>query len=170
MRWRTERHLAELTVWWLEGHLSRTPYYASPVDTDEPAAPGLTAALVAANHAGFLTFNSQAGTEGDGLAMVTGFAALPVCEAYAAALVPAGFPVEWGPITTWFGRRSHPFDYRTPTRRSIANAYACVAPAAINDIAAGCWLAVWDAEPGENRLWSALHHASGLVHVRPGST
>jgi hypothetical protein len=63
-RWgqaRTLQDLCDLTGAWLQGEIASQPGYYGRVDVDEDQAPGLTAALIAANRAGLLTRTSQAG-------------------------------------------------------------------------------------------------------------
>jgi hypothetical protein len=177
---RTLPELAALTVRWLTGEIRSQPGYYGPVDVDEPDAPGLTAALIACNRAGFLTNDSQAGYDGSGyddalwtqLAAVTGFLH-PSPAAQLAALVAAdgrfriqhtGEP-EHIPVTcrdgvagTWYGGETPAY--------VIADLYEGCGPDAINDVIASATVTVWDPIAGRNDLWEFLSTAA--VHLAPG--
>jgi hypothetical protein len=50
----------------MEGRVGALPSYRVPCDVDEADAPGMTAAMVAANRAGIVTTSSQCGWDGPG--------------------------------------------------------------------------------------------------------
>lgn len=62
---RTVADLGQLMALWLEGDLKSWPGYEAGYGPDEETRP-LVSALAAANRAGFLTTNSQPGTDGTG--------------------------------------------------------------------------------------------------------
>lgn len=67
--WAEARSLAAVaarTARWLTGELAGQPGYCGPVDVDEDTAPGMTQVLIACKLAGFLTENSQAGSDEPG--------------------------------------------------------------------------------------------------------
>lgn len=176
--------LAALTGRWLAGEIQSQPGYFGPVDVDEAEAPGLTAALIACNRAGFLTNDSQAGFDGPGadgahwtqLAAVTGFMYEEPAERLAELVVADGrFRIQRdtdtdqpglavtcraGEETTWYGRE---IDGDT-----IADElYGGCHDDAIADVFWSAQVTVWDPVAGRNELWLFLTAAVSTLPASP---
>lgn len=179
--------LGELTAQWLEGRIRQQPGYAGPVDVDEDDAPGLTAALIACNRAGFVTSGSQAagycGYDDDGTywvqyAAVTGYADDPTLQWLTDCL--AG-PFE---VCAWAAARRRPLfgwgrdedcchvTYRDGipvtgfgrhTAGDVADIYADCGDGAVAAAVAAWQVTVYDPEPGRNDLWTALYEATSEI-------
>lgn len=176
--------LAELTAQWLEGRIKSQPGYYGPVDVDEVDAPGITAALVACNRAGFLTNDSQAGFEGHGqdgarwtqLAAVTGFMydepADRLVERITAdgrflihrdtnGAVGVAVTCRDGEQYTWYGRE-------LDTDTIAEEMYGDCSDAAIIDVCCTDQVTVWDPVPGRNELWQFLAETHNAILNRDG--
>ena len=172
------RDVADLTVGWLVGQVSALPGYSGRVDVDEAAAPGLTAALVAANRAGWLTWQSQAGLvrllphqPGARLcqrAWAAGLAAAGLAADLAACAARAGFAAAvWSPDSepvpvTWLqdgtGRRAQTADGWVSARQ-VRWHYAqgpAVSWVVRRELGRAAQLSIWDPVPGRNDLWDWL--------------
>ena len=186
---RTLSDLAELTAQWLEGRLPNQPSYPRPVDVDEHAAPGLTAALIACNRGGLLTVTSQAAVqthEGHQLAAVAGFADEDVAARIADAVGRDGqfwisgheqlshnengpaiygfpLPVTWhrGNVVTHFGGELEDDEVQEmfPT---------CDEELVLLDVATSYYLAIVDPVPGSNALWPFLESVHTLSRLPEG--
>lgn len=179
--------LGELTALWLEGRIRQQPGYAGPVDVDEDDAPGLTAALIACNRAGYVTSGSQAGFDGhddDGTywvqyAAVTGYADDPTLQRLIGCL--SGSPFE---VCAWAAAQRRPLfgwgrdedcchvTYRDGIpvtgfgRHSVADVagiYAGSGDAAVDAAVAAWQVTVYDPEPGRNDLWQVLSQAAAAI-------
>jgi hypothetical protein len=173
--------LAELTAQWLEGRIDSQPGYYGPVDVDEADAPGLTAALIACNRAGYLTNGSQAGCLDEvtetgrwtQLAAVTGFAPYRQAQRLAGLVVADGrFRIEHGPMeaggngvtVTW--RDGHPytrFGGRLSRRTMRDELYGGCSRQALKDVAWSQQVTIYDPVAGRNDLWEWLHTTVGQV-------
>lgn len=176
---RTLPDLCRLTAAWLAGSLISQPGYYGRVDVDEDLAPGLTRALVACNHAGFLTRSSQAGQGGqhgtglNQLAAVEGLASPATVRALQEGLAWTPYRVQarprrragsWrhpgvvvtrtsgvgGPVTQFGAHRS---------RRELASALRGCDRRAIAAAGDAVQVTVWDPVPGRNTLWADLSAA-----------
>jgi hypothetical protein len=176
---RTLADLGELTAQWLEGHIRQQPRTAGPVDVDEDEAPGLTAALVACNRAGFVTNRSQAGYIGpswDGAghvyqhAAVTGLIKRGTARwllriAADTSLVIRLWPmedetsgdVEYLPLTFFNGE---PVTQFGPFGMDCVEEIYQGCDGAFDDLADTWVVTVYDPEPGRNDLWAALLNAA----------
>lgn len=143
---RSLQDVADLTARWLAGEIQSQPGYYGPVDVDEDLAPGLTAALVAANHAGFLTMNSQAGATHYGQnAWVVGYA-LPEIAASLAETLGAedGYTVTTQPVAN-----------RDPWK--AAWMYGDCGREAHAEICRSVQVDITDPDVGPNTLWADLY-------------
>lgn len=174
---RTLDDLCELTAMWLEGELQQTPGHLGP---PMPETAEITAELIAANRAGFLTWGSQPGEDWDlgwcQRAAVTGFVPESRIIAVRRALnirglwfIEAKAPrrrtdsgsamvVTFGPDgpVTGFGHRIASKDLRWELGICHPDAVAQVCDA---------WqVTVIDPAPGRNdRLWPALAACAGTL-------
>lgn len=178
-RWAAAEDLpdvAELTAQWLEGTIRSQPGYYGQVDVDEQDAPGLTAALITCNRAGFPTRDSQAGCAGQTtsyghwvqLAAVTGFADCDVADRVHAAVKADGrfrmipdFDLDDdlndGVVITWCDGRPYTRYARLCDEGTIRNEfYDGVSDAAVRDILWSLEVTVYDPVPGRNDLWAFL--------------
>jgi hypothetical protein len=180
-RWRAARtlqDLADLTAAWLAGEIRSQPGYYGRVDVDEDRAPGLTAALVACNRAGFLTRTSQAGYVGPGyhgatratvLAAVYGYTDRDTAQRLFSASVwaPTRVHVFIHPIGAGrLGEDAREVSWADD--RATCSFGGCVPVGYLLDEFAGCsrhvidalahaWsVTVLDPEPGRNTLWAWL--------------
>jgi len=155
----------EVTAQWLEGTVTTQPEYRAPCDVDEQDVPGMAATLAAANRAGFVTTQSQAGYDGDGYdgahwsqhAAVVGFADNEATHWLRDSLTDTGVVVAdrqnrhlWQepvlPVTFRDGVPVTDFGVREPTDTVTADARQLV---------------IYDPESGRNdRLWPALQAAA----------
>lgn len=177
-RWaqaRTLDDLGELTALWLEGRIDSQPGYYGRVDVDEDDAPGLTAALIACNRAGYLTNDSQAGYDGEGydgarwrqLATVDGYATEATVQRMRAHLgqrftvlaQPLGRRRGRKVVVTW--REGVPFTAFGGSSRSLAETdYDGCSAEALRAVRSAWTLTVYDPRPGHNQLWAALEQAA----------
>ena len=159
--------LGELTAAWLRGEIASQPGYYGPVDVDEHAAPGLTAALVAFNRAGALTTGSQAGlVEGEyvQLAWVDAFVDEALLARLRAAAAGTGYQVvvhvpgsRWVPVTwdrgkVWTGTGWMDAKY-------WAWHYEDVGSGALEQVLTAHQVSLIDPAPGANTMWAWLEQA-----------
>ncbi len=179
--------LTHLTEGWLRGDVREQPGYYGPVDVDEDDAPGITAALIAANRAGYLTHNSQAGYDGQGrgrsarshfrqLAWVTGRARPDVAERLADAARAAGFNAQFldkasPPLpVTWVDGKPFTVDrYQSAAEFGRVN-YPGVGRGARTELVAARPLAITDPVPGRNTLWPWLERTCNALTTDTTST
>lgn len=181
---RTLPDLCRLTVGWLQGQRSTQPGYYGGVDVDEDLAPGLTQALIACNHAGFLTRSSQAGYTRPGrqggqarrdgqaglsqLAAVEGLASTATAQALQERLAGTPYRVrvrsrhrighqrQPGVVVTRAGGRPVTQFGGPLSRRELASTLRGCDRRAIAAAAAAARLVIWDPRPGHNSLWADL--------------
>jgi hypothetical protein len=163
-RWSAAESMAdvgELTAQWLEGKVATQPGYGGPVDTDEDLAPGMTATLVATNRAGFVTYQSQAGADGQ-QAAVAGLATADYLDQIDAATAdePALVVVDLGEPDA--AERAPVGWYRDERELSATwGGYGACGPKAVAELTDAAQLCIYDSEPSRNdRLWPALQRAA----------
>lgn len=177
--WRNTDTLADLgavTVRWLEGDIDQCPGYCGAVDVDEPLAPGLTAALVALNRAGIVTYDSQAGmVDGDHVqhAAVKAFADPATVDALRRNL-PRQYMVR--PLGRSRGYRDVPVtlvcgeavtSYRWMPKRVISReAFPGIGKAALAEVYAADQIVIVDPVEGRNTLWADLHRAVATLNTK----
>jgi hypothetical protein len=170
--------VAALTAAWLRGEIASQPGYYGPVDVDESGAPGLTAALVAANEAGWWTRSSQAGHDGPGyrghwrqLAWVSGLFH-PDNErvwALVQAARPAGYEATlWEPAmaprtVTWWDGRPHTTDSWMSADVVRDEVCAGLTGPALTEALDAVQLSLVDPVPGRNTLWAWLQDELGDI-------
>lgn len=167
--WAAAASLADLgavNVRWLSGELPRLPNYLGPVDVDEHLAPGLTAALVAANRAGYVTDNSQGGAVFSAgswqLAWVSGVASPEFAARLAAGARAAGFEAHlWRRgnrrrTVTWDAGHAFTRDGWAHPRTVADEMFPDVGPAGRAAVLAARQLSIVDPVPGRNTLWRWL--------------
>lgn len=161
-RWAAARNRADLgllTALWLDGRIDSQPAYYGKVDVDEDLAPGMTDTLIRLNEAGFLTQNSQAGSEVyQQQASVNGFASPEMAdrlrqlandEVRCTVLPPRGR----------FRRGQWDHDAQCTwhvTASEIAHMYEGAGAEAIDDLVNSSQVTVYDTRIGRNDLWPAL--------------
>lgn len=162
---RTLAELGELVAQWLEGTLSEWPGYVGPVDVDESDAPGLTAALVALNRAGVVTYHSEAGVvvdDEDGrpawyqCASIAGFAEWSTAERLRADLGAAGYHVELMPVRPRVGRARTGDVMIQLSRARIRRMWRWCSGEAIDALIRAAQVTVRERSPGRNELWTEL--------------
>lgn len=166
----TMNDLCDLTIDWLEGRIQSQPGYYGPVDVDEDDAPGLTAALVALNRAGFLTYNSQAGHDGPGYdgyrwmqrAAVDGFTTSATVDQLVQALTGSPFVVDIGgvvPVTWGAGCRLLTSFGGHPSAREVEFLYRGCGEPAVAEVRNAVHVVLHDPQVGRNDLWPVLTDA-----------
>lgn len=173
-RWeqaRTLDDLGELTALWLEGRIDSQPGYFGRVDVDEDDAPGLTAALVACNRAGYVTESSQAGHAGyvgvgaatfTQLAAVDGFASPETARRMQIGL--RRYTVVAAPVRRRPGRRTAvtwcedgPFTFfGGMPAEAVEFQFDGCSREALAAVRRAWQVTVVDPEPGRNTLWRDL--------------
>ena len=176
-RTRTLRDVADLTSLWLQGKVSSQPNYYGPVDVDEHLAPGITAALVACNDAGWLTQTSQAGLDADDdhghwlqQAWVAGYAPRALADRITDAAMADGYHVIQWTRRDWRARWAvttcdmqwETADSWTPPRY-VRFLYRGVGRSALREISAAQQLTIVDNTPGRNTLWVDLQRILAAV-------
>lgn len=166
--------LGELTADWLTGRIASQPGYYGGVDVDEADAPGLTAALVAANRAGYWTRSSQAGYDGPGyqghwrqLAWVTGVIDphQPGVHALIRSARLAGYRVVvWERVSpelvvTWWRGQPHTVESWMSPRVVRREVCAELGTAATRQVLHAVQVTVYDPQPGRNTMWAWLERA-----------
>lgn len=163
--WRQQRDLDGIgacMAGWLSGGLSARPGYAGRCDVDEDAAPGLTETLVACNHAGYVTDQSQVARRFDPntVAAVVGFCDWPVMY----ELVELGRREHLSVIACRAPRsRRRRRDMTVFGLRSVANlrdpwtGYGVCHKDAVTELVNAWQVEICDPRPSRNdRLWPAL--------------
>lgn len=175
---RTLDDLCELTAMWLEGELEQTPGHLSP---PMPETAEITAELIAANRAGFLTAGSQPGRPltPDGSrqhAAVTGFVPASRLGAVRAALDVAGLDYTEAGSTRWVtsyrtavavtfdrGLAFTSFGCRI-SRRGLRWEFGGCHRDAVREVCDAWQVTVIDKTAGRNdRLWPALASLASLA-------
>lgn len=163
--------LGGLTARWLRGEIRSTPGYYGEVDVDEDDAPGLTDTLVALNHAGFVTENSQAGCDDTARyenapwgAWVTGFADDPTYRWLRSTLAGSRFRMYAYPP-----RKGRPvldvpaggLISRRMTVRDLTGIYGdALSDAALAEMVDAWQVVIYDPRTGSNDLWPVLRAAA----------
>lgn len=149
---RTLAEVAELVARWLAGEIAFQPGYSGPVDVDEDLAPGMTAALIAVNRAGFLTDQSQGAISAE-VAAAKGYLER---HAYVAGVATqAAWPLVIA--TRAKGLRLAAAYWSESHIRHWWTGYGVCHRDAVREILAAKRVRIYDPELGRNdRLWPAL--------------
>lgn len=176
--WRSARSLADLgecTALWLEGRIAEQPGYGGQVDVDEDLAPGMTGALIAANRAGYVTVQSQGGSDRFGQqAAVIGLTTPDMAKWLAEAMPEPIRVAVWGRPPRDF-REQRRWDLESGAvfgpeqiagRSGLELWYAGCHPDALAEAFAAWQVAIWHPEVGPNDMWAALHEATTRFVIR----
>jgi hypothetical protein len=168
--------LGALTEAWLSGRVGWQPGYSGRVDVDEADAPGLTAALVGLNRAGFVTRTSQAGYTGPGFdaagwvqhAAVDGYADNATVLRLAELVEDSPFALQARttrragrdrgadiPVTFRAGRVHTQFGVHL-SAREVTEDLRGAGPEAVTAAQQARQVVLWDPTPGRNALWAWL--------------
>lgn len=192
--WQYCRNLGDLgrtMAAWLAGDIAEQPGYEGSVDVDEDIAPGITAALVAANLAGYVTVQSQGGCDGPDIigdhwrqrAAVEGYCGPATAAALVSAARDAGLRYQhhhraprwrWGRsdvlVTSCNGLPVTRFGAAVPARhiRHPWEGFGVCHPNAVASLVQAHQVTLVDPIPGRNTLlWPLLEQVAASIERTP---